>query len=134
MYLGIIFFLPQWSMEIQSSSAISTSQGTIVMNSRIVSENPFGNVGVSQVIDRRATIGWPRLLCEAEKRLAGLTLSLYPLLWGLPISIYAACSACVLSLLSAIQTNLLLPKSLRYSIRLRFLYLRRTLLPNPALW
>lgn len=38
-------------MEIQSSSVISTSQGTIVMNSRIVSENPFGNVGVSQVMD-----------------------------------------------------------------------------------
>ena len=38
-------------MEIQSSSAISTSQGTIVMNSRITSENPFGNVDVSQIMD-----------------------------------------------------------------------------------
>ena len=51
MYLGIIFLLPQWSMEIQSSSVISTSQGTMVMNSRIVSKNPFGNVGASQVMD-----------------------------------------------------------------------------------
>ena len=47
--------------------------------SAVLAQNFF-----SLVIDRRATKGCPRLLCEAKKRLAGLTLSLYPLLRGLP--------------------------------------------------